>query len=207
MNEQLEQVEQQLADMPFMQKIALYVVLVGCMVYMSWNFFGEDISNEIETKQSEIVALEQKLQKNSVKSLEKAIKKAHKDYLSLQDKLTNLTFKDQYIQSKLDSLDFIYFSQDGKAQILDNILKTSIKNHINVKYITSVDLDEEIAPHISKKQLITIEGDGSFKDILSLLQYVDSLKTLIQLDNLQVTIDKESKTVFVLKLSLYGADI
>lgn len=207
MNEQLEQVEQQLADMPMAQKIGLYAVIVGCIVYMSWNFFGADIADEIEAKQNDIVTLEQKLRKNSVSSLQRAIKKAHKESLNIQDKLTNLTFKDQYIKSKLDALDFIYFSQNGKAQILDNILKTSLVNQINVKYITSVDVDEEIAPHINKKQEITIEGDGSFKSILSLLQYIDSLKTLIQLDNLKVTIDEDSRTLFTLKLSLYGASI
>jgi len=207
MNEQLEQVEQQLEDMPLAQRIGLYVVILGCIVYMSWNLFGEDMSNEISTKEETITSLHQKLKKNSIKSLEKAIKKAKKEQLKLTEDITNLNFKDQFIKSKLDALGFIYFSQKGKAEVLDNILKESLKNSLNVEYIVSVDTNIKFAPHITQRQEIEIQATGSFKGILSLLQYVDSLQTLMQLKTLSVYIDDDSNTVCNIKLIQYGANL
>lgn len=207
MNEQLEQVEQQLEDMPLTQRIALYVIIFGCLVYMSWNVFGENMSNEIDTKENSIISLHKKLQNNNIKTLEKAIKRAKKEQLKVEEDIVNLNFKIQFIKSKLDTLGFIYFSQKGKAEILDNILKESLKNSLNVEYIVSTDTNLKFAPHISQRQEIEIQAKGSFKSILSLLQYIDSLQTLIQLKSLSVYIDEDSNTVCNIKLVQYGAKL
>ena len=206
MNEQLEQLEIQLAEMSLGKKIAIYVLILLSIVYMSWYNFGEDMSVEIETKEANIVSLENKLQKNSIKSLNRAITKAKKEVLKYDEELTTLNFKNQYIRSRLESIGFIFYDEKGMAKILDDTLKSSLKNKIDISVIESTIQNKIYVPYIYVKESINVKGCGSFKSIMSLIQYIDSFKALLKIDAIVVEIDKD-QTKFDLNISRYGVEL
>ena len=207
MNEQIEQLESQLDEMEKSKRIAIYITIIISLVYTSWNIFGEDMSLEIETKESNIVSLMQKLQKNSIKSIEGAIKKAQRESLALEEDVTNLHFKNQFLRGKLESIGFIYYNQQGMATILDDTLKSTLKNKIDVSLIESHSKHQKFAPYIFNKKQIDIKGSGSFKGIMSLIQYIDSFNALLKIDSITVDIDKDQKTTFELDISSYGVEL
>ncbi len=207
MNEQVELLESQLSEMPHSKRLGIYAVILIALVFMSWNLFGEDMYQDILSKEESIVSLEQKLQKNSTRSLQGAIKKSRKDILILEDDLTNLHFKDQFLRTKLESIDFILYDQKGAAQILDDILKQSVQKGITIDLIESKRINQPYLANIVEKSQINVKGDGSFQSIMSLLQYVDNLNVLMRTKVLSININENNATHFDLNISHYGADL
>lgn len=207
MNEQLEQLELQLEEIPLAKRVALYIVILLSFLYMSWTIFGEEMFNDIETKEENIMSLEKKLQRNSIKSLDRALKKVKKDILIAEEKVNTLNFKNHYIVSKLESIGFIFYDKKGMAKILDDTLKSSLKNRIDIAVIESTPQDKIFVPYIYNKESIHIQGSGSFGHIMSLIQYIDSFNTLVKINSIVVDIDEESKTNFDLNISKYGVKL
>jgi len=208
MNEQLEQFEEQLNEMDYTKKIAIYVVIFISIVYMSWNFFGEDMNQNIEDLQENILTLEKKLQKNNIKTLERAIAKAKKEKLVLDDRLTTLRFQNEFIKNKLEDIDFIYYDQLGVVTILDNILENSIKNKIDLSLVESQDINKIFTQYIMEKKLINIKGIGSFKHIINLMQYIDNLNGLIRVKDFIIDIDEvTNNTRFEITISEFGVEL
>ena len=207
MNEQLEQLETQLDNMPLIKRVGVYAFLFIAILYGGWSFFGEEISDKIIAKEDAIALLEQKNKKNNIKSLEQMIKKTKKESLALEDDIVNLHFKEQFVRGRLESLDFIYFNDMGIAMILDGILKNSLKYNIDIKIIQYKDKEIDYAAHIEEREQIEISGDGSFKNIMQLLQYIDSINALLELRGINIDISDDEITNFELKISHYGVEL
>jgi len=207
MSEQIQQIEEQLSEMSVLKRVTVYIVVLLSILYVSWSFFSQDMNSEIETIEEEIASLEKKLQKNSIKSLEKAIQRTKKESLVLEDDNTNLHFKDQFIRSKLESIGFIYYGDMGVAQILDDILKNSLKNKIDLKYLISKDKNELFVKHVIEKELLQISGSGSFKSIMHLLYHIDNFKALLRVREIVINIDEQDNTNFDLNISHYGVEL
>jgi Tfp pilus assembly protein PilO len=207
MNDQIELLESQLSEMPSSKRIGIYAVIFIALVFMSWNLFGETMSQEIESTQNSIASLEEKLQKNSTRSLQNAIASSRKEVLTLEDALTNIHFKDQHLRSKLESISFILYDQKGAAQILDDILKQSLNRGITIDVIQTQRSDKPFKKHIVEKETINVKGDGSFQSIMALQHYIDSLNVLLRTAMLSITINENNATYFDMNLSHYGADL
>lgn len=207
MNEQLEELENQLADMPLQKRLAVYAVIFFSILYASWYFLGEDMVNETEVLQESVQSLSKKLQNNSIKSLSQAITKTKKQNLKIEDDLVTLHFKEQFLQNKLEKLNFIYFNDLGIATILENILKHSMKEQIDIHLVESIQNEVKYVAHIVDKEQIYIKGSGSFKNILSLIQQIDYYNALLQIKEIEVSIDENSSTNFDLNISHYGVEL
>lgn len=207
MNEQLETLENQLGDMPAKKRIAIYVGIIVLLVYLSWNLFGEDMNTEIKTKQSSIASLQEKLQRNSIRSLERAIKNTKRKTLTLRGELTKLHFKKQFIRTKLESIKFIFSNEMGFAKILDNILKNSVAENIDINYIKSIEKNTKKGKHISLKEVFSVNGTGSFQGILNLVHHIDSMNAILNISGLKIYIDDKSNTAFDLNISHYGVEL
>ena len=206
MNDQLEQIENQLEELPLAKRIALYVSIVISFSVASWYLFGEAMNLDMQSNKDSIASLERKFTKNSIGSLAKGIKKSKQESLVLQEKLTDIRLKDRFIQGKLESLGFIIFDEMGIAQILDDILRNSLKNNIDIHSISSQKLDKKGTTHIVEKEYITIIGSGSFKSIMALIQYIDSVNALLRIKNISVKLE-EGVTLFELSISHYGVEL
>lgn len=207
MNEQIALLESQLAEMPSSKRIGIYAVIFIALVFMSWNLFGEAMNEEIESTQMSIASLEEKLQNNSTRSLNNAIASSRKDILALEDDLTNIHFKDQFLRSKLESVSFILYNQQGAAQILDDILKQSVNRGITIDIIETQRSNKALTEHIIEKETINVKGDGSFQNILALQHYIDSLNVLLRTTMLSISINENNATYFDMNLSHYGAEL
>ena len=147
-----------------------------------------------------------KTKKNSIKSFEKAIKNTKRKNLQLKEEIDNLNYKNQFIESRLESLDFINYDQAGIAQFLDDILKNSVENDVVIESIKSEDKHIGFAVHIIEKEQIVIVGSGSFKGLMALVQYIDSLSGLLRIRIITIDIEAE-KTTFELSISHYGVEL
>jgi len=206
MNEQIEQLENQLETLSTQNRIALYLTIFISIVFTSWLLITEDMDQELQDSKNNIISLEKELRKNSIKSLEREIKKVKKVNLILEEKNTEIHFKNQFIQTRLESLGFIFFDEMGIAKLLDKILKKSLENNIDIEFVESKNKNLIFITHVVEKQSVTVKGNGSFKDIMSLIQYIDSFSALLRIKKISVGIESE-KTTFTLNISHYGVEL
>jgi len=206
-NNQLELLESQLDEMPTAKRLGIYGVIIIALVFMSWNIFGETLYETIVTKERAINSLEHKLRQGGVASLQRAITKSRSDALQLEDDLTNLHFKNQFLRTKLESVGFIMYDQKGAAQILEDILRQSLKHGIAIDVITSKKHDRPYMPHIHEKAQIHVTGKGSFGGIVALMQYIDALNVLMRTTHVAIGIDENNATYCDFNLSHYGVEL
>ena len=207
MNEQIEQLETQLTDLGRTKRVLVYAVLFLSMVYMSWTLFGETMYDEIESEHEQIASLESKLQRNSSRSLEQAIEKTKRDNLELQDAINHLHFEQQFVETKLQGIDFIFYSEAGSAEILDAILKYSVDHSIALERIQKSTMKLEQETLLQPRSRLSVSGEGSFANIVKLLNYIESLNALLLTENLHVGIDENNATRFELDLLHYGVTL
>lgn len=206
MNEYIEQLENQLETLSIQKKVAVYITLFISIIFAGWFFISEDVNLQLQESKNSIISLEKELRKNSIKSLEQELKKAKNDSLILEEKNTEIHFKNQFIQSRLESLGFIFFDEMGIAKLLDKILKKSLENNIDIEFVESKNKNLIFITHVLEKQSLTVKGNGSFKDIMSLIQYIDSFSALLRIKKISVGIESE-KTTFTLEISHYGVEL
>ncbi len=207
MNEQVKELELQLEAMSKAKRWMVYSVIILAAIYMSFVLYSEELYNEIEITQEKIASLESKLLKNSNRSLEKAILRAKKGILVVEDEINNLHFKKQFLQTKLQSIDFISYDEMGSAQILDDILRNSVAQHINLESIQKTPIESQGKSLIQQKSHILINGEGSLGSIISLQHFIENLNALLSSESLHVSIDENNATYFELKLIHYGVEL
>ena len=207
MNEQLHELEEQLETMSKQKLYFIYVSILVLFVFLSWNLFGEELNSQVQTKQDSIASLENKLKKNSMKSLQAAISKTNKESLKLKEQIQELEFQDKFIFTKLESMDFVFFNQMGIAHILDSILKQSIHNNVNVELINYTELNKLYKAKVFEKESIDIKARASFNDVMNLLQYIDSLNALFRVNKIEIYLDENQVTNFNLNISHYGVEL
>ena len=207
MNNQLIEFENQLDIMSKQKLYFIYISMVALLIYLSWNLIGESLTSDIELKQNSISSLEMKLRKNNMKSIELAIKKTKNEKLVLAESLDQLKSKNMYISSKLESVDFIFFNQMGIAKILDDILKESLEYSIDINQITYQSIDKLYTANIFEKENIMVSGSASFKNIINLMQHIDSIKSLLRINSFNIYIDQNNSVNFNINISHYGAEL
>ena len=207
MIEKLDELEEQLGEMPNQKRYFIYISTVVLLVFMTWTLFGENMHLEIQTQESSIASLEKKLRDNSVKSFQLAIKKAENETLALKEELNELSLKEKYIVSKLESMDFIFFNQKGIASILDSILKQSITYSVDLNMIKYENVNILYLPNVYEREQIHIDGSASYKSIIHLIQHIDALNTLLRINAINIYVDENQTTNFDLNISQYGVEL
>ncbi len=207
MNHQIELLESQLSEMSTRKRFGIYALIIIALIFMSWNLFGETYFHEIQMQEHAVISLEQKLQQRGVSSLKRAIKKSHNERLQLEDDLTNLHFKNQFLRTKLESVGFIMYDQKGAAQILEDILRQSLKHGIAIDVIESTKQERPYVSYIAQKAQIHVTGKGSFLGIVALMQYIDALNVLMRTTDVTIGIDENNATYCDINLSHYGVEL
>jgi len=207
MNEQLTEFEDQLEAMSKQKLYFMYISMIILLTYLSWNLFGETLTSDIEIKENSISSLEKKLKRNNLNSIQKAINKTEKDKLLLSGNLDELKSKEMYISTKLESVDFIFFDQMGIAKILDDILKQSLEYDIDIDKITYENMNKLYISNIYEKENIIVTGSASFANSINLIQYIDSIKSLLKVNTFEIYLDENSSINFDINISHYGAEL
>jgi len=203
----LNEFEEQLEIMSKQKLYFIYVSIVLLLAYISWSLFGESLTSEIEVKQNSITSLERKLKQNNLRATTRAIQKTKKEKLILAQKLDDLKAKEMYISSNLESMDFIFFNQMGIAKILDDILKKSLDYSIDIEEITYTSVNKLYTANIFEKENILVTGSASFKDIIKLMQYIDSIKSLLRINSFDIYMSENGNVNFNINISNYGAKL
>jgi len=207
MNEQLQQLDTQLQEMSRGKRVAVYLVIFFSFIYMSWVLYSEELLDEIETTQQKISSLESKLIKNSTRTLERAILKSKKDVLRLEDDITHLHFQKQFVRTKLQDINFIFYDEKGSAQMLDDVLKFSVKKSINLESIQRISMHDIEHTLIRKKNTILIRGESNLESIISLEYFIENINALLEIKSLHVHITDDNSTAFEMNLIHYGVEL
>jgi Tfp pilus assembly protein PilO len=207
MNEQLQQLETQLQEMSRGKRVAVYLVIFFSFIYMSWVLYSEELLDEIETTQQKISSLESKLIKNSTRTLERAILKSKKDVLRLEDDITHLHFQKQFVRTKLQDINFIFYDEKGSAEMLDDVLKFSVKKSINLESIQRISMHDIEHTLIRKKNTILIRGESNLESIISLEYFIENINALLEIKSLHVHITDDNSTAFEMNLIHYGVEL
>jgi Tfp pilus assembly protein PilO len=207
MNEQLQQLETQLQEMSRGKRVAVYLVIFFSFIYMSWVLYSEELLDEIETTQQKISSLESKLIKNSTRTLERAILKSKKDVLRLEDDITHLHFQKQFVRTKLQDINFIFYDEKGSAEMLDDVLKFSVKKSINLESIQRISMQDIEHTLIRKKNTILIRGESNLESIISLEYFIENINALLEIKSLHVHITDDNSTAFEMNLIHYGVEL
>jgi Tfp pilus assembly protein PilO len=205
MNEKIAELEEQLEAMPVKKLYFIYTGIVFLLVFLSWNLYGESLYNEIESKEANIQKLDKELKDSSIRSFGIAINKAKKESLSLKEELYDLSSKQKFISSKLSAIDF--FSQSGIANILDSVLKDSIKYNVDLETIKYIESDKIYIPGIYERVYITVDGAASYKNISHLLDRIDNIKSLLKVNQIEIHVDENQSTNFNIGISHFGVKI
>jgi len=205
MNDKIVELEEQLEAMPEKKLYFIYAGTFILLIFLSWNLFGQNLSDEITSKESEIQTLEDKIRKNNIRSLSTAVNKAKKESLLLKDDINSLSFQEKFISTELSSLDL--FNQLGVANILDEILKQSLKNNIDLNTVEYTYTNKTYIPGVYEKIHIIINGNSSYKNISNMIGSIDNIKSLLKVEKIDIYVDENLTTNFNIDISHIGVDI
>jgi len=205
MNDKILELEEQLEAMPEKKLYFIYAGTFILLIFLSWNLFGEGLSEEIASKDSEIQTLEDKIRKNNIRSLSIAIGKAKKESLSLKEDIKSLNFQEKFISTELSSVDL--FNQSGVANILDEILKKSLKHHIDLNTVEYTYTNKTYIPGVYEKIHILVNGSASYKNISNMISSIDSIRSLLKIEQIDIYVDENMTTNFNIGISHIGVDI
>ncbi len=206
MNEKIVELEEQLEAMPQKKLYFIYMGTFILLIFLGWNLFGKNLHSEIATKESEIKSIEDKIKKNNIRVLSQAISKTKKESLLLKEDINNLDFKEKFISSELNSVDL--FNQSGIANILNSILKKSIKHNIDLDTVEYTHTNETYTPGVYEKVYINIDGSSaSYINIANMIGSIDNIKSLLKVDQIDIYVDENMTTNFKIGISHIGVDI
>ena len=61
--------------------------------------------------------------------------------------------------------------------------------------------------HIKEREEVVVLADASFKSIMQLVNYIDSINALLQIREISVDISDDDITNFKIRISHYGVEI
>jgi Tfp pilus assembly protein PilO len=92
------------------------------------------------------------------------------------------------------------------ANTLDNILKFSVERNLKVSSLKSSDAKDGSTSIFKLKKSIKLDGVGQYRDILALVQYIENFETLLEFNNIDMSLVKEG-VKFSFEISAYGVGL
>lgn len=208
LKQQLSDIDLHLDLMPRNNRIMVYVsVFLGFVAFMYY-FIGLDLQEEANTKQSNLLKLEKKLAKNKASLYKSKIAQNQKKILLLDTQYQQTKYQETDLRVRLERMDYLSSDAQGLADILDRLLKESVKLGIEIQKVVIDDKKEEYKAHIKYEGVISIEGNASFRSVLKLLRFIESQEALIEIKNIKFGLDEESSSpTFAIMITGYGIRI
>lgn len=193
-----------LVAQPSNHRVLLYIVLFIAILGIAYLFFFSDMLVEYEDKQNEVAQKETKLRQlqtspkfANIKNLQGQIKKKEQEISKTQN---SIDAKRSSLQNRSDT-----FVNDSKfAAFLEDTMTKSRSLKLVVEDIT---ISSKKLPYIGLleiKKVMQIKGSGGFKNILSLIRYVESQDMLFKLQALNIEQDGDGILSFDANFNVAG---
>lgn len=203
--EEIEKLEQQLSSLDIGKRYLLYLLIVALISGLNYYYFVEDIMKEA-TKQRQIFEkLQRELRNKSPQAITRKIKQEKKRQLKLSEEIERLEYKKLALRTKLDSMKFLFLTDDKFAQFLDVTLKDSVNKGImlNKVMIKEENSGKQYKGTIYYNKEIGMEGKGDYLYIEEFLRNIEKQNILQRFDLIEIETDINS-TKFKVQMTLFG---
>jgi len=203
--EEIGKIEAQLSSIDKSKRYLLYIMIIALVSGSNYYYFMEDIIKQAQKERQNFEKLERELRNKSPQAIVRQINQEKKRDLQLSEEIEKLEYKKIALQTKLDSMKFLFLTDDKFAQFLDVALKDSVNKGI---MLSKVMIKEEnsgkhyIGSLYYAKEL-EIEGVGDYLGIEKFLRNIEKQNILQRFDLIEIKTDVNG-TWFNAKMTLFG---
>ena len=203
--EEIGKIETQLSSIDKSIRYLLYIMIIALVSGSNYYYFMEDIIKQAQKERQNFEKLERELRNKSPQAIVRQINQEKKRELQLSEEIEKLEYKKIALQTKLDSMKFLFLTDDKFAQFLDVTLKDSVNKGI---MLSKVMIKEEnsgkhyIGSLYYAKEL-EVEGVGDYLMIEEFLRGIERQNILQRFDQIEIKTDVNG-TWFNAKMTLFG---
>ena len=203
--EEIGKIETQLSSIDKSKRYLLYIMIIALVSGSNYYYFMEDIIKQAQKERRNFEKLERELRYKSPQAIVRQINQEKKRELQLSEEIEKLEYKKIALQTKLDSMKFLFLTDDKFAQFLDVTLKDSVNKGI---MLSKVMIKEEnsgkhyIGSLYYAKEL-EIDGVGDYLMIEEFLRGIEQQNILQRFDQIEIKTDVNG-TWFNAKMTLFG---
>jgi len=186
----------------------VYASVTMLFLGISYYGFGVSLTEENEQKHAEIESMNSEIQKINPNLYAKLIKKEETKILKIAQATEEEKYKSTALRVKLEGMDYLSADEKGLADILDRILKESVRLNINIEKIKIDKLEGKLTSQIEKRGSMTITGKAKIYPVQKLLRFIEAQEALLQVDYIKFNINEEENIDFPdFKIILVGYEV
>jgi len=205
----IEKFENQLLQMPKPQSIALALAPAALVLTFLWVDTLPTQDEEYDQLLQQQAQLERNIQRKSPRHIKAKIKKDKQKLLTLKTKVDNQQDDLNFLYAKLSNLELNGFDELKWTLALKKILKKSLSLHLSIDHIKNnnsqkKDKNKTILP----QKYVEIAGKGKYGDTLKYLNFIESSKFLLKIQNINLTkLDDKDEIAFKINFTIYGVNL
>ena len=208
LKQNLNDIDLQLEAMPKKNRLMVYASVTMLFLGISYYGFGVSLTEENEQKHAEIESMNSEIQKINPNLYAKLIKKEETKILKIAQATEEEKYKSTALRVKLEGMDYLSADEKGLADILDRILKESVRLNINIEKIKIDKLEGKLTSQIEKRGSMTITGKAKIYPVQKLLRFIEAQEALLQVDYIKFNINEEENIDFPdFKIILVGYEV
>jgi len=178
------------------KKEFIYILISMPIIFfvIYFNFIYPDLEKNKKREKNKIIQKEHKIKKLTTEI--KKVKISKNIIKPTRKKLENLMEDYKFIKYNMDTIKILYLNDPKTFLLLQKILKQANILHLN----TSINV-EWIEPSklFQKGVKVNISGKGKFINIIKYLQYIEHLKALVSIQNVNIYVQSQKNLFSYLK--------
>lgn len=199
----MKKFEKYLARLEKRQKWMIYISTFFILL-MTVHSFTTPLIEEHEALVNQVETLQTSIANNTTSNLKKEIVLKNKILLEINTQIEKQKEDITGLMSSLYAIQYAFFNEKEFANALDAMLHKSMDADLHIDYIKNIPLSKESTAQILKhKKRMEIRGDGGYKEIVSFVNHIENLNTLIKFDIIKLTAT-DKRVGFMLLLDIYG---
>lgn len=201
----MKQFDDYLKKADIKQKLMIYtsfILILGLLL----NQFVPPMLEKRDTYLEEIDRLERDITRNTAKRYKQRLKKKNQQLLVAKEEIQKAQEDIFFVMSNINKIEYAFFSDKKWANSIDDILKQSVQRDIKIISLKNESFEDIQQSIIKHKKTITINGTGTYPDILAFVQYIENINTLLEFKVIELKQDKDG-VAFSLAFNLYGVGL
>lgn len=199
----MNKIESYLLHVDKKQKWMIYItffILIGFVI----SGIATPMIDEQESLETSLAAVESNIAKDSINTIKKEISLRKKELMQVNEEIENQKEKITVLMSNLYKIQYAFFNEKELANALDEILKKSVNNNLQIDFIKNIEVTKNSMTNILKhKKSMEISGSGGYKEIVGFVNHIENLNVLLKFTKIKI----ESSTngvKFNILLDIYG---
>ena len=187
------------------QKLMVFASFIIAIGFLLNQFVPPMLERQSELRDS-VETMQLNLSRNTTSKLKKQLSIKKKELLGAKEDLQIQKDEVNYVMSNVYKIRYAFFNDMRWANTLDDMLRFSVQNNLKISSLKSNDAKDGTTSIFKLKKSITIDGVGGYADILSLIQYIENFKTLLEFNKIDMILGKDG-VEFSFEISAYGVGL